>query len=180
MTYHVQILLLVRQPLFDRAALVPSIYSSASPMGRKSALRREIAWILRRFQRPSKLLICGLFQKGPSFGTGRDPRKRCKSGVPAGRRRPRTWLVRQSEASFSSPASRSRWTAGAGAWTTSLSSGCGVRSNTRPSICMSSPTASRPGASSASGSASTLPSGHTRRSAGERQPRPTAAPGLWI
>ena len=68
----------------------------------------------------------------------------------------------------------------AGAWTTSLSSGCGVRSNTRPSICMSSPTASRPGASSASGSASTLPSGHTRRSAGERQPRPTAAPGLWI
>ena len=30
---------------------VPSIYSSASPMGRKSALRREIAWILRRFQR---------------------------------------------------------------------------------------------------------------------------------
>ena len=78
------------------------------------------------------------------------------------------------------PASRSRWTAGAGAWTTSLSSGCGVRSNTRPSICMSSPTASRPGASSASGSASTLPSGHTRRSAGERQPRPTAAPGLWI
>ena len=31
--------------------VVPSIYSSASPMGRKSALRREIAWILRRFQR---------------------------------------------------------------------------------------------------------------------------------
>ena len=30
---------------------VPSIYSSASPMGRKSALRREIAWILCRFQR---------------------------------------------------------------------------------------------------------------------------------
>ena len=30
------------------------------------------------------------------------------------------------------------------------------------------------------GSASTRPSGHTRRSAGERQPRPTAAPGLWI
>ena len=78
------------------------------------------------------------------------------------------------------PASRSRWTAGAGAWTTSLSSGCGVRSNTRPSVCMRSPTASRPGASSASGSASTRPSGHTRRSAGERQPRPTAAPGLWI
>ena len=78
------------------------------------------------------------------------------------------------------PASRSRWTAGAGAWTTSVSSGCGVRSNTRPSICMSSPTATRLGASSASGSAATRPSGHTRRSAGERQPRPTAAPGLWI
>ena len=45
---------------------------------------------------------------------------------------------------------------------------------------MSSPTASRPGASSASESASTRPCGHTRRSAGERQPRPTAAPGLWI
>ena len=29
---------------------VPSIYSSASPMGRKSALRREIPWILRGFQ----------------------------------------------------------------------------------------------------------------------------------
>ena len=29
---------------------VPSIYSSASPMGRKSALRRELPWILRGFQ----------------------------------------------------------------------------------------------------------------------------------
>ena len=29
---------------------VLSIYSSASPMGRKSALRREIPWILRGFQ----------------------------------------------------------------------------------------------------------------------------------
>ena len=34
------------------------------PMGRKSALRREIPWILRGFQGPSKLLICGLFLKG--------------------------------------------------------------------------------------------------------------------
>ena len=33
-----------------RRAPVPSIYSSASPMGRKSALRREIPWILRGFQ----------------------------------------------------------------------------------------------------------------------------------
>ena len=50
-----------RDPLFTEAVRgllrdsgvkpVPSIYSSASPMGRKSALRREIAWILRRFQR---------------------------------------------------------------------------------------------------------------------------------
>ena len=31
----------------DIAFPVPSIYSSASPMGRKSALRREIPWILR-------------------------------------------------------------------------------------------------------------------------------------
>ena len=44
---------------------MPSIYSSASPMGRKSALRREIPWILRGFRsRASKLLICGPFQKG--------------------------------------------------------------------------------------------------------------------
>ena len=38
-------------PPFGSWHPVPSIYSSASPMGRKSALRREIAWILRRFQR---------------------------------------------------------------------------------------------------------------------------------
>ena len=44
------------------------------------------------------------------------------------------------------PASGSRWMAGADAWTTSLSSGCGVRSNTRRSICTKSPTVSRPGA----------------------------------
>ena len=34
------------------------------PMGRKSALRREIPWILRGIPRASKLLICGLFLKG--------------------------------------------------------------------------------------------------------------------
>ena len=33
-------------------------------MGRKSAPRREILWILRGFPRASKLLICGLLQKG--------------------------------------------------------------------------------------------------------------------
>ena len=78
------------------------------------------------------------------------------------------------------PASGSRWTAGAGAWTTSSLSGCGARSNTRPSICASSPTASRPGASSASGSTATTPRCRTRRSAGKRRPRPTAATRLWI
>ena len=78
------------------------------------------------------------------------------------------------------PASGSRWTAGAGTWTTSSLSGCGARSNTRPSICASSPTASRPGASSASGSTSTTPRGRTRRSGEKRRPRPTAAPRLWI
>ncbi len=78
------------------------------------------------------------------------------------------------------PVSGYRWTAGAGAWTTSSSSGCGVRSNTRPSICASLPTASRPGASSANGSASTTPRGRTRPSAGERRPRPIAATRLWI
>ena len=40
---HPDVFLGERQP-------VPSIYSSASPMGRKSALRREIPWILRGFQ----------------------------------------------------------------------------------------------------------------------------------
>ena len=43
-------------------------------------------------------------------------------------------------------ASGSRWMAGAGAWTTSSSSGCGARSNTRRSTCTRSPTASPPGA----------------------------------
>ena len=37
------------------------------------------------------------------------------------------------------------------------------------------PTASRPGSSSTSGSASTTPKGHTRHSMGKPQPRPTAA-----
>ena len=33
-------------------------------LGRKPALRREVPSILRRIPRASKLLICGLFQKG--------------------------------------------------------------------------------------------------------------------
>ena len=78
------------------------------------------------------------------------------------------------------PVSRSRWTAGAGAWTTSSSSGCGAPSNTRLSICTTLPTASRPGASSASGSTSTTPNGHTRPSAEKPRPRPTAATRLRI
>ncbi len=75
---------------------------------------------------------------------------------------------------------RSRWTAGAGAWTTSSSSGCGAPSNTRLSICTTLPTASRPGASSASGSTSTTPNRHTRPSAEKPRPRPTAAARLRI
>ena len=78
------------------------------------------------------------------------------------------------------PAFGARWTAAAGAWTTSSSNGCGARSNTRRSTCTRSPTASPPGASSASGSASTTPSGCTRRWAGGRRPRPTRAVCLWI
>ncbi len=42
------------------------------------------------------------------------------------------------------------------------------------------PTASRPGASSTSGLASTTPQGHTRRSMGKPRSRPTAATRLWI
>ena len=52
--------------------------------------------------------------------------------------------------------------------------------STSPSICANSPTASRPGASSANGSASTTLRGRTRRSAGGRRPRHTAATRLWI
>ena len=56
----------------------------------------------------------------------------------------------------------------------------GARLNTRLSICTTLPTASRPGSSSTSGSASTTPKGHTRHSMGKPQPRPTAATRLWI
>ena len=78
------------------------------------------------------------------------------------------------------PAFGARWTAAAGAWTTSSSSGCGARFHTRRSVCTRAPTASPPGASSANGSAFTTPSGRTRRWAGERRPRPTEAARLWI
>ena len=43
---------------------MPSIYSSASPMGRKSALSARNTLDSARIPRASKLLICGLFQKG--------------------------------------------------------------------------------------------------------------------
>ena len=43
-------LLLRNEYLVAENRVVPSIYSSASPMGRKSALRREIPRILRGFQ----------------------------------------------------------------------------------------------------------------------------------
>ena len=79
------------------------------------------------------------------------------------------------------PTSGSRWTVVAGAGTTSSSSGCGVRSHTRLSLSARARRGLRsPHASSANGSASTPPSGCTRRSAGERRPRSTAATRLWI
>ncbi len=61
------------------------------------------------------------------------------------------------------PASASRWTAAAGAWSVSSSSDCGARSRTRRSACTRSPTASRPGAFSARGPDSATPGGLTRR-----------------
>ena len=64
MTYHVQILLLVRQPLFDRAAL----------------LLTQTSWVLPPLSVGKMTLrLYGAlnyshgFSKGPSFGTGRDP-----------------------------------------------------------------------------------------------------------
>ena len=65
MTYHVQFLLLVRQPLFDRAALLLTQTSWVLPplsVG-KMALRLYGA-----------LNYSHGLSKGPSFGTGRDPR----------------------------------------------------------------------------------------------------------
>ena len=63
MTYHVQILLLVRQPLFDRAAL----------------LLTQTSWVLPPLSvgkitlRPyGALNYSHGLSKGPSFGTGRD------------------------------------------------------------------------------------------------------------
>ena len=63
MTYHVQILLLVRQPLFDRAALLLTQTSWVLPplsVG-KMTLRRYGA-----------LNYSHGLSKGPSFGTGRE------------------------------------------------------------------------------------------------------------
>ena len=65
MTYHVQILLLVRQPLFDRAALLLTQTSWVLPplsVG-KMALRLYGA-----------LNYSHGLSKGPSFGTGRGTR----------------------------------------------------------------------------------------------------------
>ena len=63
MTYHVQILLLVRQPLFDRAAL----------------LLTQTSWVLPPLSVGKMMLrLYGALNyshglsKGPSFGTGRD------------------------------------------------------------------------------------------------------------
>ena len=77
-------------------------------------------------------------------------------------------------------ASASPWTVGAAAWTTSSSSACGGLSSMRRSTYTSSPTASTPNGSSASGSASTTPSGPIRPSTVKRRPRPTGPVNLWI
>ena len=92
---------------------------------------------------------CGLLHRRARRGLARHARRR--SSIPT---RAASSPASPSPGACGRPASGSRWTAGAGIWTTSSLSGCSARSNTRPSICASSPTASRPGASSASGSTS--------------------------
>ena len=83
MTYHVQILLLVRQPLFDRVAL----------------LLTQTSWVLPPLSVGKMMLrLYGALNyshglsKGPSFGTGRDRGEGCREADHArsvARRRPR-------------------------------------------------------------------------------------------
>ena len=63
MTYHVQILLLVRQPLFDRAALLLTQTSWVLPPLSVGKMTLRLYGALNYSH--------GL-SKGPSFGTGRD------------------------------------------------------------------------------------------------------------
>ena len=71
--------------------------------------------------------------------------------------------------------STAQWTARATGWSTSASSGCGVRSNMSRSVWLSTPPPQRPGRASAGGSMSTTNGGRTRRSGTGRPPRCT----LW-
>ena len=64
MTYHVQILLLVRQPLFDRAALLLTQTSWVLPPLSVGKMTLRLYGALNYSH--------GL-SKGPSFGTGRHP-----------------------------------------------------------------------------------------------------------
>ncbi len=90
---------------------------------------------------------------------------------------PARWLWR---------ASRSPWTDAAGGWTTSSSSGCGGRSNTRTSISKATPTAAKRELASVCGWPSTTATARTRRLAigprwrsGARAPRASSATRLW-
>ena len=69
MTYHVQILLLVRQPLFDRAALLLTQTSWVLPPLSVGEMTLRLYGALNYSH--------GL-SKGPSFGTGRDVGDNCK------------------------------------------------------------------------------------------------------
>ena len=72
----------------------------------------------------------------------------------------------------------SRWTARVAGWTTCSSSGCGDRSSTSASTCLSSRLAPRPGPASAGGWTSTTGAGPTRRSTTGRRPRRILTTGL--
>ena len=70
MTYHVQILLLVRQPLFDRAALLLTQTSWVLPLLSVGKMTLRLYGALNYSH--------GL-SKGPSFGTGRGSRTKSSS-----------------------------------------------------------------------------------------------------
>ena len=74
MTYHVQILLLVRQPLFDRAALLLTQTSWVLPPLSVGKMTLRLYGALNYSH--------GL-SKGPSFGTGRGRGTHCRQRVPA-------------------------------------------------------------------------------------------------
>ena len=81
MTYHMQILLLVRQPLFDRAALLLTQTSWVLPPLSVGKMTLRLYGALNYSH--------GL-SKGPSFGTGRHSvksRRRCSSDSGIGLRK---------------------------------------------------------------------------------------------